>query len=55
MQDNKGEKLVYLAVDDRSRCKNNYPSVLSCIDKKTKEGCDLIVILFLPTIAASSW
>jgi len=28
-----------LAVDGRTRCKKN-SSVLSCIDKRTKEGCD---------------
>jgi len=28
------------AVDIRRRGKKNYSSVLSCIGKKTKEGCD---------------
>jgi len=28
------------AVHDRRRCKKNSPSVLSCIHKRTKEGCD---------------
>jgi len=28
-------------VDDRRRCKKNYsPSVLSDVDKRTKEGCN---------------
>jgi len=26
--------------DVRKRCKKNYPSVLSYIDKRTREGCD---------------
>jgi len=28
------------AVDDRRRCKKNSPSILSCLEKRTKEGCD---------------
>jgi len=28
------------AIDDRRPSKKNSPSVLSCIDKRTKEGCD---------------
>jgi len=30
-----------IAVDDHKHCKNNYfPSILSCIDKRTRENCD---------------
>jgi len=33
-------KQLDLAVNDRRRCKNNFLSFLSCIDKRTKEGSD---------------
>jgi len=28
------------AVDVRRRCKKNSPYILSCIDKRTNDGCD---------------
>jgi len=39
MQVNLGGELD-TAVDSRRRCIKNSLSVLSCIDKKTKEGCE---------------
>jgi len=39
MRDNPKEGELDPAADDRRRCKN-FPSVLSCIDKRTKEVCD---------------
>jgi len=35
MRDSRGDE-PYLAVNDRRRCKKNSPSVLSCLDKRTK-------------------
>jgi len=40
MQDNPVRGELDLAVDDRRRCKKNSSSILSCIDKKTKESCN---------------
>jgi len=39
MWDNPGRDESDPANGVRRRCKNS-PSVLSCIDKRTKEGCD---------------
>jgi len=40
MRDNpKGSELDH-AESVRKRCKKNSPSVLSCIGKRTREGCD---------------
>jgi len=38
MQDKPEEGELDPAVDDRRCCKNS--PILSCIDKRTKEGCD---------------
>jgi len=40
MRDNPEGGEQDLADDVRRRCKKNSPSVLSCIDKRTKEGCN---------------
>jgi len=40
MRDNPGRGEFDPAVDVRRRCKKNSPSVLFCIGKRTKEGCD---------------
>jgi len=40
MQNNPEESGLGPAGDDRRRCKKNSLSVLSCIDKRIKEGCD---------------
>jgi len=40
MLDNLEELYIDHAVDGRRHCKRNSLSVLSCIDKRTKEGCD---------------
>jgi len=40
MQDNPEGGELDSAEDDRRRCKKNSPSVLSCIGKRTREGCD---------------
>jgi len=38
VRDNPGGKID--PADVRRRCKKNSPSVLSCIGKRTREGCD---------------
>jgi len=40
MRDNSKRVELDPAEGVRRRCKKNSPSVLSCIDKRTKEGCD---------------
>jgi len=40
MQDNPGGGESYPAEGVCRRCKKNSPSVLSCIGKRTREGCD---------------
>jgi len=40
MQDNPEGSELDPANDVSKHCKKNSPSVLSCIDKRTKEGCD---------------
>jgi len=40
MRDNPEGGELDPADDVHKRCKKNSPSVLSCIDKRTKEGCD---------------
>jgi len=40
MLDNPGEGKSYLAEGVRRRCMKNSPSVLSCIGKRARKGCD---------------
>jgi len=40
MQDNPGGGELDPAEGIRMRCKKNSPSVLSCIGRRTKKGCD---------------
>jgi len=40
MRDNPEGSELDPAVDDRRRSKKNYSSILSCMGKRTKEGCD---------------
>jgi len=40
MRDNPEEGELDPTEDVRRRCKKNSPSVLSCIGKRTREGCD---------------
>jgi len=40
VQDNPGGGELNSADDVRKRCKKNSPSVLFCIDKRTKVSCD---------------
>jgi len=40
MRDNLEGGELHPADDGHRRCKKNYPSVLSCIGKRTKEVCD---------------
>jgi len=40
MRDNPEGGELDPAVDDRRRCKKNFPFVLLCIDKRNKEGYD---------------
>jgi len=40
MRDNSNRGNLDPADDVRRRCKKNSSSILSCIDKRTEEGCD---------------
>jgi len=40
MRDNPGREELDLSKGVCRRCKKNSPSVLSCIGKRTREGCD---------------
>jgi len=40
MQDNLENGKLDPSEDVRRPCKKNFPSVLSCIRKRTREGCD---------------
>jgi len=40
MRDNPEGGELYSAEGVRRRCKKKFPSVVSCIGKRTKEGCD---------------
>jgi len=40
MQDNPEDGELDSAADVRRRCKKNFPSILFCIGKRAKEGCD---------------
>jgi len=41
MRGNPEEGELDPAVDDRRSCRKKSPSILMCLDKRTKEGCDL--------------
>jgi len=40
MRGNPGGGELSSAIDVRRSCKKNFPSVLSCVGKRTKEGCE---------------